>query len=94
MKNLEELLNEAPSAPPCGPEMTYAADFLALEQLSRGKAEQQYGDTIIPAEDPDWQRLVSATTNRSEFTQLCKHLNRQPRGLGQRLIEPDNLRER
>lgn len=60
MKNLEELLNEAPSAPPCGPEMTYAADFLALEQLSRGKAEQQYGDTIIPAEDPDWQSVESS----------------------------------
>ena len=60
MTNLEELLNEAPSAPPCGPEMTYAADFLALEQLARGKAEQQYGDTIIPAEDPDWQSVESS----------------------------------
>jgi len=59
MKNLDELLNEAPSAPPCGPEMTYAAEFLALEQLALGKVEQQYGDTIIPAEDPDWQSVES-----------------------------------
>lgn len=39
--------------------MTYAAEFLALEQAARGKLEQQYGDTIIPAEDPDWQAVES-----------------------------------
>lgn len=60
MTDIEELLGEAPSAPPCGPEMTYAAEFLALEQLARGKLEQQYGDTIIPAEDPDWQAVESS----------------------------------
>lgn len=60
MTDIEELLNESPSAPPCGPEMTYAAEFLALEQLARGKIEQQYGDTIIPAEDPDWQAVENS----------------------------------
>lgn len=60
MTDIDELLNEAPTAQPCGPEMTYAAEFLALEQLARGKVEQQYGDTIIPAEDPDWQSVESS----------------------------------
>ncbi|MDH4417315.1 type VI secretion system protein TssA [Acidovorax sp. HMWF029] len=60
MTDIDELLNEAPTAQPCGPEMTYAAEFLALEQLARGKIEQQYGDTIIPAEDPDWQSVESS----------------------------------
>lgn len=57
MLHIDELLTEALSNPPCGPEMTYVADFLALEQLARGKIEQQYGDTIIPAEEPDWQSV-------------------------------------
>lgn len=60
MTDIDDLLSEAPSNPPCGPEMTYAAEFLALEQLARGKIEQQYGDTIIPAEDPDWQSVESS----------------------------------
>ncbi|KQO26157.1 hypothetical protein ASF11_00065 [Acidovorax sp. Leaf76] len=60
MTDIDELLSEAPSSPPCGPEMTYAAEFLALEQLARGKIEQQYGDTIIPAEDPDWQAVENS----------------------------------
>lgn len=60
MTDIDELLNEAPTAQPCGPEMTYTAEFLALEQLARGKIEQQYGDTIIPAEDPDWQSVESS----------------------------------
>jgi len=57
MTEIDELLREVPSSPPCGPEMTYAPEFLALEQAARGKLEQQYGDTIIPAEDPDWQAV-------------------------------------
>jgi type VI secretion system protein ImpA len=55
-----QFLSEVPSSPPCGPEMTYAPEFLALEQAARGKQEQQYGDTIIPAEEPDWQAVESS----------------------------------
>lgn len=60
MTNIDELLHPATSSPPCGPEMTYAPEFLALEQAARGKLEQQYGDTIIPAEDPDWQAVENS----------------------------------
>lgn len=60
MIDIEELLRDAPSSPPCGPEMTYAPEFLALEQAARGKIEQQYGDTIIPAEEPDWQVVANS----------------------------------
>lgn len=60
MIDIDELLLEAPSNPPSGPEMTYQPEFLALEQAARGKLEQQYGDTIIPAEDPDWQAVESS----------------------------------
>ncbi|MFN4121421.1 type VI secretion system protein TssA [Acidovorax sp.] len=60
MIDIEALLHEAESNPPCGPEMTYAPEFLALEQAARGKLEQQYGDTIIPAEEPDWQAVENS----------------------------------
>ncbi|MFY3384137.1 type VI secretion system protein TssA [Paracidovorax sp. MALMAid1276] len=57
--DIDELLQEATTSPPCGPEMTYAPEFLALEQAARGKVEQQYGDTIIPAEEPEWPAVES-----------------------------------
>ena len=40
---------------PGGPDLTYDADFLALETASQGKSEQQFGDKVIPAEDPEWR---------------------------------------
>ncbi|WP_326535483.1 type VI secretion system protein TssA [Pseudorhodoferax sp.] len=75
----EALLHDAPDAPPCGPDLTYAADFLALEHVARGKAEQQYGDTLIPAEPPDWrevERLATLLLGRTKdlriAVQLCR----------------------
>jgi type VI secretion system protein ImpA len=57
MINLEEFLGEVPQEPPCGADLTYDADFLALENAARGKNEQQFGDTVIPAEQPDWREV-------------------------------------
>jgi type VI secretion system protein ImpA len=42
---------------PCGPDCEYDNDFLALTQAAAGKSEQQFGDTVIPAVDPDWQAV-------------------------------------
>jgi type VI secretion system protein ImpA len=42
---------------PCGGDLTYDAAFLAIEQAAAGKPEQQYGDTVIPAEGPDWRTV-------------------------------------
>ena len=44
---------------PCGPDLGYDPDFMALEQAARGKPEQQFGDTIVPAEEPDWADIKS-----------------------------------
>jgi len=40
---------------PCGADLEYDPAFLALEEAARGKAEQQFGDTVIPAQEPDWR---------------------------------------
>jgi len=51
----EALLAPVSDDAPSGPDLTYDADFLALEQAAQGKTEQQFGDTVIPAEEPDWR---------------------------------------
>ena len=47
---------------PCGSDLGYDPDFMALEQAARGKREQQFGDTVVPAEEPDWADIK----NRAE----------------------------
>jgi len=42
---------------PCGPDCEYDNDFLALSQAVVGKPEQQFGDTVIPAVEPDWRQV-------------------------------------
>jgi type VI secretion system protein ImpA len=49
---------------PCGPDCEYDNDFLALSQAVVGKAEQQFGATVIAAVEPDWR----------EVDQLCQAL--------------------
>jgi len=55
--NIDALLAPVSSDNPCGENLEYHADFQAMEQASTGKAEQQFGDTIIPAEPADWNRV-------------------------------------
>lgn len=46
----------------CGVELDYDADYLALERSIEGTPERQYGGTVIPAEAPDWSRVLSQST--------------------------------
>jgi len=53
-----ELLQSPVEGPfPCGEDLEYDPDFMALQQATTGKREQQFGSTIIPAEPPDWARV-------------------------------------
>lgn len=47
---LDELL-------PCGENLEYDPQFLALEAALNGKPEVQYGSTITPATGPDWKTV-------------------------------------
>ncbi len=40
---------------PCGENLEYDPQFLALEAALNGKPEVQYGSTITPATGPDWK---------------------------------------
>lgn len=39
---------------PAGVDIEYDSRFLELQSVAEGKPEQQYGETIIPAQEPDW----------------------------------------
>ena len=57
-EQIKRLLAPVSDEHPCGDDLEYDADFMALETTSRDQKEQQFGNTIIPAEEPDWQSVV------------------------------------
>lgn len=57
MLDLESLLQPLSDDAPSGSDLEYDPVFMLLEQAGAGKAEQQFGETLIAAEPPDW-RLV------------------------------------
>ena len=54
---LEPLLSPLAGELPCGADLEYDPAFLALQEAGAGRPEQQYGDTVIPAQEPDWPRV-------------------------------------
>lgn len=57
MFDLESLLAPLTDDAPCGADLEYDPVFLQLEQAGAGKAEAQFGDTVIPAEPPEWRTV-------------------------------------
>ncbi|MGF1525999.1 MAG: type VI secretion system protein TssA [Candidatus Competibacterales bacterium] len=55
--DVDALLTPIPGDAPCGENLEYDPAFGEMERASEGKPEQQYGKTIVPAEDPDWRDL-------------------------------------
>ena len=54
---VDALLAPLADAAPCGDDLEYDPAFLALEEAARGKPEQQFGDTVIAALEPDWRAM-------------------------------------
>lgn len=52
--DVDALLQPVSDEEPCGANLEYDPAFAELESAARGKREQQYGDTIIPSEEPNW----------------------------------------
>jgi type VI secretion system protein ImpA len=55
---VEALLTPIGEASPCGDDLEYDAAFTALAAASQGKPEQQFGDTVIPAVEPEWREVA------------------------------------
>ncbi|MDF1553069.1 MAG: type VI secretion system protein TssA [Deferrisomatales bacterium] len=55
--DVEQLLQPVSDTSPCGEDLEYDPAFGELERLSQRKPEQQMGDTVIPAEEPNWKEV-------------------------------------
>ncbi len=55
---LDSFANAISADAPSGPDLAYDAEFLELETLSTPKLEQQFGDSIIPGEEPNWSEVA------------------------------------
>jgi len=74
---LEKLLSAVSEEAPCGEDLSYDPLYMELERLAAGKPEQQVGDTIVPAEEPDWKELRSRClelTTRTKDLRVLMHL--------------------
>jgi type VI secretion system protein ImpA len=84
---METLLAAIADSSPCGPDLEYDAQFVALETAARGKPEQQLGNNIIPAEQPDWgavRQQAELLLTRSKDVRVAVLLARA-------LVRVDNL---
>jgi len=55
--DIEKLLAELSAESPCGDDLEYDPAFTEMERAGEGKPEQQIGDSIVAAEDPDWKTV-------------------------------------
>lgn len=84
---METLLAAIADSSPCGPDLGYDPQFVALETAARGKQEQQLGNNIIPAEQPDWgavRQQAESLLRRSKDVRIAVLLTRA-------LVRVDNL---
>jgi type VI secretion system protein ImpA len=51
------LLTDIDASAPAGENLEFDIEFGALERAAAGKPEQQYGGTVVPAEEPDWKEV-------------------------------------
>ena len=58
MIDVETLLKEVSPEAPGGEHLEYDPEYLELQRLAQGTPEQQVGDSIVPAEDPDWREVA------------------------------------
>jgi type VI secretion system protein ImpA len=75
--DLEKLLAAVSEEAPAGEDMEYDPLFGEMERASAGKEEQQFGDTIVPAEEPDWRELKKKAllvTEQSKDLRAAIHL--------------------
>lgn len=65
---VDSLISTLGAESPCGDDLTYDPAFLAVELAAAGKAEQQYGDTVIAGEGPDWRSVWPGALALAERT--------------------------
>jgi type VI secretion system protein ImpA len=77
--DLEALLAPVSPDDPCGADLEYDPAFAEIDRLAQGKAEQQIGNTIVPAEEPDWkvvEKKAAELLARGKDLRVGAHLTR------------------
>jgi len=60
--DVDKLLSPVSADAPCGQNLEYDPEYMELDTMARGTPEQQVGNTIIPAEEPDWKAVRQRCT--------------------------------
>lgn len=69
--DVEVLLAPISNEQPCGADLEYDPDMLALQQAAAGRPERAVGETVVSAQEPEWRDVAS----RSEaLLRRTKHL--------------------
>lgn len=66
--DLEALVQALSDGSPCGQSLEYDPAFSDLEIAARGKPEQQFGATLVPAQEPDWRQVEAKSLTLFERT--------------------------
>ena len=75
--DIAALLEEISPEEPCGEDLEFDPAFTELEIAAQGREEQQIGDTIVEAEEPDWAEVTEkalAVLTRSKDLRAALHL--------------------
>jgi type VI secretion system protein ImpA len=77
--DVEKLQQELSPDFPCGEDLEYDPEFGELERSAVGKEEQQIGDTVVDATEPEWKvvkKLALSLLNRTKDLRVLSHLMR------------------
>ncbi len=66
--DVENLLLTLSDENPCGEDLEYDPMFMEIEKELEGKAEQQMGDSVIEAEEPNWKVIFKNSVELLERT--------------------------
>jgi len=55
--DLDTLMSDVSPDAPCGEDLAYDPQYVALFTMAEGTPERQVGDSVIPAEEPDWRQV-------------------------------------
>jgi type VI secretion system protein ImpA len=75
--DVETFLKPISADAPCGEDLSADREYAGLEQVVAGTPERQIGETIVPAQDPDWKQLHKSCTQllgRSRDLRLMVYL--------------------
>ena len=81
---IDSLLQPVCAERPAGDDLEYDPQFLALNEAATGVPERRMGDSVVPAQDPDWRRVLelgSALLGRSKDLRAAVRVTRARLGL-------------